>query len=214
MSAATAGPRRESVLVSGLVSERRVLGALAKGVLGDAYRSEVPDRVLGMLGHVPSASDRRQLLTSLRLLDTRAGALLLTGRAVPVSWLSAGEAEAVVQKWKLSRVSVLRRLARAVADASLFALYGYPSGEWERIGYPGPLGPPPDEPKRIQPEEIESDEVLTCDVVVVGSGAAGGCVAAGLASEGVDVVVLEKGGYFNEADFTHLEAHASHDLYL
>ena len=202
------------MLASGLVSERRVLGALAKGILRDAYRPEVPERVLAMLGHVPSAFDRRQLLASLRLLDTRAGALLLTGRAVPASWLSPGEAEAVVQKWKGSRVSELRRLARAIEDASLFALYGYPSAEWERIGYPGPLGPPPDEPKRIHPEEIESDEVLACDVAIVGSGAAGGCVAAGLASRGADVVVLEKGGYFNEADFTHLEAHASRELYL
>jgi len=39
------------------------------------------------------------------------------------------------------------------------------------------------------------------DVVIVGSGAGGGCSAAELAEGGLDVVVLEEGGYYTSKDF-------------
>lgn len=57
------------------------------------------------------------------------------------------------------------------------------------------------------------DLELGCDVVVVGSGAGGGVVAAELAAQGKDVVVLEKGGYHNEADFTQQEGEGLERLY-
>ena len=97
---------------------------------------------------------------------------------------------------------------------AMSALYGHPGPEWERIGYPGPLGPAPNEPKRLKPIDLEAGEVLKCDVVIVGSGAGGGCAAAGLANAGYDVIVVEKGGYRSESDFDHIEAHATRDLYL
>jgi hypothetical protein len=115
---------------------------------------------------------------------------------------------------KNSRLLERRRLARSLISLALSALYGYSESEWRRIGYPGPMGPPPDEPRRLSPLEIDSDERLCCDAVVIGSGAGGGCVAAGLAAHGLDVVVLERGGYRAERDFTHREADATRDLYL
>ncbi len=42
---------------------------------------------------------------------------------------------------------------------------------------------------------------LNCDVVIVGSGAGGGTAAGVLTAAGLDVVVLEKGGYYTEQDF-------------
>jgi choline dehydrogenase-like flavoprotein len=190
-----------------------VLAGLARGVLGPGYEPEVPARMLDYLSSVPSAADRKQVLTILRALDTKLGAAVLTGKRVPVSWLSSAEAELLVQKWKSSRFAPQRRLAGLVIALSLLSLYQHSDEEHARIGYPGPLGPAPREPKRLQVVEISEDETIACDVVVVGSGAGGGCVAGRLAAEGFDVVVLEKGGYNSESDFTHLERDAR-NLYL
>lgn len=197
-----------------MIRERSVMAAFARGVLGPAYYAEVPDRIFQTISQIPGERDRKQFLGVLRLLDTKTGALALTGHAVPASWLSAAEAEAVLQKWKTSRLKLHRQLAAGLISASVAGLYGYPGPEWERIGYPGPYGDAPEVPRRLEPIEITSDETLSCDVVVVGSGPGGSCVAAHLARAGLDVVILEKGGYFNESDFHHVESRAQRDLYL
>lgn len=169
--------------------------------------------MLGRIATLPPAQ-QKQLLNVLRMLDTKRGALFLTGKRVPVSWLSPAAAEATLQRWKRARLAGQRTLSRTVTALALTSLYGYPGPEWDRIGYPGPLGPAPHEPKRLDPMTIESDEVLRCDVVIVGSGAGGGCVAGRLAEAGLDVVVLEKGGYRNESDFHHFESESNRELYL
>ena len=51
-------------------------------------------------------------------------------------------------------------------------------------------------------EDYTSDTTLACDVVIVGSGAGGGVVAAELAEAGLDVIVLEEGGYHDTSEFT------------
>lgn len=191
-----------------------VLAALARGALGDDYASDVPGRMLSSIDQLASGSERSQLHATLRALDSRMGALALTGRAVPVSWLSTAGAERLLQKWIGSRLPLQRRLGGALTSLATQALYGYPGPAWARLGYPGPLGTAPDEPKRLEPLAVTSDETLTCDVVVVGSGAGGGCVAAGLAEAGLDVIVVEKGSYRAESDYHHIEGDAMRDLYL
>jgi choline dehydrogenase-like flavoprotein len=194
--------------------ERAVLAAIARGVLGEVYDSNVPDEIIETFARVPSEADRKKVFSSLRLLDTKLGARALTGKGVPVSWLSAAEAEALLQKWKRSRLAGLRQLAGALISASVAGLYGHPGPEWKRIRYPGPYGSAPDAPRRLQPIELERDEVIGCDVVIVGSGPGGGCVASHLARAGLDVVILEKGGYYSESDFHHYESQSHRDLYL
>lgn len=195
-------------------SEMAVLRALAKGVLGEGYISEAAGRARSLIDQLASEKDRNQILTTLRALDTRAGALALTGAARPVSWLAPGEAEAVIQRWKSSRVPSQRNLASAVISVSLAALYGYPGAEWERMGYQGPIPQTPADLERLDAKELDRDAVLDCDVVIVGSGAGGGAAAAVLAEAGLDVVVVEKGGYLSEKDFHHVEASALKDMYL
>ena len=88
---------------------------------------------------------------------------------------------------------------------------------WEAIGFPGPLSAPPSAeqaPKTIPLEHVAgAHAVLEADVCIVGSGAGGSVIAARLAQAGRSVLVLERGGYRNEADFRQTEASAA-DLYL
>jgi hypothetical protein len=199
---------------SELVRERAVLAAFARGVLGAAYDPDVPDEIIETISQVPSEKDRKKLLGTLRLLDTKLGARALMGKGAPASWLSADETEAVLQKWKKSRVKGMRQLAGVLISASVAGLYGHPGPQWARIGYPGPYGEPPSVPKRLEPIELDRDETLACDVVLVGSGPGGGCVASHLARAGLDVIILEKGGYRSESSFHHYESQSMRDLYL
>ena len=50
-------------------------------------------------------------------------------------------------------------------------------------------------------DDLDGTARLDCDVVIVGSGAGGAATAAELAEAGLDVVVLEEGGYHGTEDF-------------
>jgi choline dehydrogenase-like flavoprotein len=97
----------------------------------------------------------------------------------------------------------------------LFMHYGVPDPRsgvnpaWEAFGFPGPPGPPPDVPKTLTTVELDGDaQTMEADAVIVGSGSGGGVIAATLAKAGLDVIVLEASGYFNESDFDGYELSA------
>jgi long-chain-alcohol oxidase len=198
----------------GLMDLEPVLASLARGVLGDSYVPEVPSRMVDAITQLASETDRRRLVSAVRALDTRAGALVLTGRARPLTWRSQTDVEDLIARWRTSRFAPQRQLAAAVIAMAASSLYARPGPEWNRLRYPGPLGAAPHEARRLHPHSIDEDTVLGCDAVIVGSGAAGGCVAAYLAARGMDVVVLERGGYYSESDFDHIEAEAARNMYL
>ncbi len=114
----------------------------------------------------------------------------------------------------LARVDALTRRTMMLFYAMTDADNGR-NPNWEAIGYPGPRAEPPDEPKAFAPIRPRGDITLEADVCVVGSGCGGGVIAGKLATEGREqVVVLEMGGYYNEADFNQRELWAYEHLYL
>jgi len=134
-----------------------------------------------------------------------------------------GEINQQAREQMLHQVAASSPQAGAGIDAlrqlTLLMAYGAPdqhgrNPNWVLLGYPGPISPPPAEPKPIQPI-IPTGETLTlqADVCIVGSGAGGGVIAGLLAGKGLQVVVLEAGGYYNEADFNQLELWAYQHLY-
>lgn len=111
---------------------------------------------------------------------------------------------------------------RALRGLTFLFFYALPDAEgrnpnWEALGFPGPVSAAPSAeqaPKTIPVEAVSGPEAtLIADAVVVGSGAGGGVIAARLAEAGRSVVVLEMGGYRNEADFNQLEIEQL-ELYL
>ena len=123
---------------------------------------------------------------------------------------------------QLSREQILRNVSLlgiqasagvgALVGLTLFCHYGAPDPEtgqnpnWAAYGYPGPTGAPKQAEKPIKPLVPDNGALdLEADVCIVGSGAGGGVIAGTLAGQGLKVVVLEAGGYFDESDFNQLE---------
>jgi len=190
---------------------RNVLRSVAATLVPDGA-ADLHEQVTQKIASLPRTADRAELDLLLRLLDSRIVNLLTSGIPRPFTRMSPAQRERCLRGWATSRVPQRRKAFQALKRLTTVTHYTTP-GAARAIGYPGPLGPPPATPKPIRPVAITADSTLSCDVVVVGSGAGGGVVAAELAAAGKDVIVLEKGGYRNEADFTHQEGDALETMY-
>jgi len=177
--------------------------------LPSATELGVPEAMLMAVGSSPSATEREQF------------AGLLDGWDGSFSSLSQADRERTLLEWADSPDVGQRAAFQALRKGILLSYYCLPhTGEGpnpvdEALGYPGPLGPPENPPpKTLAPLEITADTELDCDVVVVGSGAGGGTAAGVLASAGLDVVVVEAGGYYSEEDFDGAELSGYARMYL
>jgi choline dehydrogenase-like flavoprotein len=108
----------------------------------------------------------------------------------------------------------------ALIGLTLFLSYGAPDPEtgqnpfWRTLAYPGPPAVPTPETSPVTPLVPEGEELeLEADACVIGSGAGGGVIAGRLAEEGLQVVVLEAGGYADEASYPGLELPAYQEMY-
>lgn len=196
-----------------------VLRALADTFVPGSQAVRLADHMGETIASLPHRADREELTRLLDLLESRATNAVLAGIPRPFTAMSTPERERYLRGWATSRIPLRRKAFQALKRMATVIYYtardasGRSNPSWPRLGYPGPLGPPPGTPKRLHPLEITQDETLQCDVVIVGSGAGGGVVAGELAARGVDVVVLERGGYYNESEFTQYEGEMLSRLY-
>ncbi|MGD2100806.1 MAG: GMC family oxidoreductase [Acidimicrobiia bacterium] len=203
-----------------------VVGTLLPAVDGDDPAWTTPGSELGLGAKLPKIFERlphdetrKDIKLFLGLLDSRVGGVLLFGRPRPFTRLTLPGRVTAVHRMESHRLGLVRNGIKALKTLIAFLWVSTEDPEevptaWNPMGYPGPDGPPPSTPKPLTPLTIQTDTTLESDIVVIGSGAGGGVAAGVLAVAGHDVVVLEAGGYHNEADFTHLEADAYRDLYL
>jgi long-chain-alcohol oxidase len=196
-----------------------VLRALAATFVPGAEAVRLAEHLAETIAALPHRRDRDELEGLLGVFESRAVNTVLAGIPRPFTGMTTVQRERYLRGWATSRWALRRKAFQALKRMATIIYYtsrdplGRPNPSWPRLGYPGPLGPPPEVPKRIRPTEIGADTEIECDVVVVGSGAGGGVVAGELAAHGKDVVVLEKGGYYNEADFTQYEGEMLSRLY-
>ncbi|MEU6075452.1 GMC family oxidoreductase N-terminal domain-containing protein [Micromonospora sp. NPDC047074] len=157
--------------------------------------------------HNPRTAEVRQFLRLLDLWDSPATQLVLGGGARRFSRQTQGRREQMLLSLAGSSVTRKRALFQALKGAATLSYYLAPgptghSPLWDAIGYPGPLGTRADAPEPVlAPIRPAEATTLDCDVVIVGSGAGGGTAAAVLAGRGLDVIVVEKGGYYDDKDF-------------
>jgi choline dehydrogenase-like flavoprotein len=179
---------------------------------GDGWPSAselgVPDAIARGLEFTPRASVRAQFLQLLDFWDSRLHSLVTTGRLAHFSSLTPEAREWVLLSWADSGIKRRRAAFQALRKVigslyvTLPAADGGRSAVWDKLGYPGPLGAQrPIARRRLHAIVPDTDSDLSCDVCVIGSGAGGATAAAVLAKAGCDVIVLEAGGYFDDADF-------------
>ncbi len=184
-------------------------------------------RELGVTDAVLAAVDasrpaeQQQLAGLLSLWDTPLLGLLAGAGFSRFSAMTGAQRESVLRSWADSRLPQRRAVFQALRKAALLFYYIVPgryggrNPAWDAIGYDGPLGPLAQAPPRaLTVTAIERDTELDCDVVIVGSGAGGGAAAGVLAQAGLEVIVIESGGYYDDQDFDGSELRALTGYYM
>src|SRR5215469_5870242 len=187
------------------------------------YRRSARDLNIAHLVAETLAQENPQAQTEFRqllaLLASPAAGLLLAGSPRPFTKLSQEKREQYLRAMANSTLGQLRQGYQAIKRLAGFIYFSVPDAQgvnpnWEALDYAAPSPPPDDAPQPITPLVITADTTLEADAVVIGSGAGGGVVAGELAQAGKSVIVLEKGGYNSESDFTWQEAQATPELFL
>lgn len=206
--------------------QRTVLGMICDtfvpgdgSTLPSASELGAVDTVFQLLGRNPREAERKQLARLLDLWDSPLIGLLTGSGPRRFSTLSQPERERALLRLGDSRSGAVRAIFQALKQASLLA-YNVTTGPtgvnplWKEIGYPGPPGLLPAAPApALTVHRPTGSDTLSCDVVIVGSGAGGGTAAAVLAEAGLDVIVLERGDYYDDRDFGDGELAALRQLY-
>jgi len=189
--------------------------------LPSATELGVPEALLGLVARDPRPAARRELRQLLSAWDS-AALTYATGHGWSrFSALTQERREQALLSWCDSRLPRRRAAFQALRKGALLMYWalpardGSPNPAWATLGLPAPPGPPPGAPpKALRPLAEPADgATLACDVAIVGSGAGGGVAAAVLAGAGLDVIVLEAGGYHDDEDFDGGELRALTELY-
>ena len=164
-----------------------------------------------------AADRRRELRLFIRLLDSAAFMLFLTGIPRGITRMSPDQRERALLALSRSVVPQVRTGYKALKRLSTFLFYAVVREDgrnrvWPALGYD--LIPPAPARSPLRLTTIPDHTTLAADACVVGSGAGGGVVAARLAEAGLRVVVLEAGAGDQAADYDQREIVGMQRLYL
>jgi long-chain-alcohol oxidase len=185
-----------------------------------AVEMGLPEALAEALDFNPRTQDRAQFLNLLDVWDSKLHALFAAGKYGNFSKFDEATRRKILLSWADSSFGKRRAVFQALRKAIGF-LYvmlpefrGAQNPVWQKIAYPGPLGvQKPLAERALKPISPEKDAALNCDFCVIGSGAGGGVAAAVLSATGKEVVVLEAGDYYDDADFDGAELQGYRRLY-
>jgi long-chain-alcohol oxidase len=180
----------------------------------------VPEAIAEAMDFNPRLGDHKQLRQLLNFWDSPLHTFLSIQRPARFSSLSEGLRVRVLLSWADSGLGRRRAAFQALRKAVSYlyvmlpTLNGVRTPVWDKIGYPGP---PQIHTSRSSSKfsvtTPEQDTNFSCEVCIIGSGAGGGTAAAVLSAAGKDVIVLEAGGYYDDADFDGAELRGYQRLY-
>ncbi len=178
----------------------------------------VPDLALAGLEATTNPESQAELKTFLRALDSPVANGMLAGQWGRFAALDLDARAAVLRAWANSRWPSARKAFQSMKRLTMVIAYaampdGAPNPTWPSVDFPGPPGPQTDAPRPIMPLSIDGPTTLATEVLIIGSGAGGGVVAGELAAAGHEVLVLEKGGYYHDRDYTGGELDGYNTLY-
>lgn len=162
------------------------------------------------------SKERLRLL--LRLLERRAVNGVLAGHWAPFTQLTVEQRTDVLLAMANSPFNRLRGAFQNVKQLVSFLTYSSETEEdtnphWKLFDYKGKANCVSGQDDALPIVLVDSEQTITCDVLVIGSGAGGGVMAAELAAEGQDVVVVEKGAYFSNSQLPDNELDGMRKLY-
>jgi hypothetical protein len=102
---------------------------------GDAIRETVASIEQAIAGLPPAA--QRELAQLFALLAFAPARVVLTGTTTDWAQASVADVDAVLERWRESRIALLRSAYDGLHQLVLAAWYGNPRA-WPAIGYPGP----------------------------------------------------------------------------
>jgi choline dehydrogenase-like flavoprotein len=204
-------------------AQRAILTAVCDTVVPSLPRDRDPDGLWARkASDIGVDAGAEQLISEIPDPELRGGLLQLIDALGGQGITRAPSQESREQILRNTALSDPRAAAgvAALIGMTLFLHYGAPDPEtgqnpnWKTFHYPGPASAPPQVEKPLRIHEPQGpEETLEADVCIVGSGSGGAVNAAVLAARGLDVVVLEAGGYFNESDFNQLELPAYQEMF-
>ncbi|CAN3356676.1 hypothetical protein DICA0_E30504 [Diutina catenulata] len=178
---------------------------------------------LGQQLNLQCVSSVQQLVLLCKVLGSRLLSPAITKTTTLITEMSEQEREAVLKDWRDSPLEQKRKLFRVVHSLAMSTFVKMaPELHYSAIGYAGKESRESLEGQSIdpfvysfveKPHDSNIELVIPEPVLIVGSGAGAGVVVSTLAEAGVKSVVLEKGQYFKNDEFTMNDEDGTAALY-